>query len=59
MLKSFILLAMQEERKAWREEFRAETEAIRARTKAMQDERMKANIDACQETIQVTIYFPL
>jgi hypothetical protein len=42
--------ADREERKAWREEFRAETEVIRTRTKAMQDERMKANIDACQET---------
>jgi hypothetical protein len=55
-----LLLAMREERKAWREKMDANTkatlatlemaneimEANRARTKVMEDKRMKANIDA-------------
>jgi endonuclease/exonuclease/phosphatase family metal-dependent hydrolase len=42
-----MMTRMEEDSKAWREQFRPETEAIQARTKAMQDERLKANIDAC------------
>jgi hypothetical protein len=42
--------AMIEKMDANTKAIRTETEAIRARTTAMQDERIKANIYACQET---------